>query len=296
MPISPAPGCSGLRILFLHGYGLSPELIEMIGALDGLKAVLPAAHIHTLAGFEKIDFTHAPTVAAFDDPINALTSIRAFGEQTGADLFAWASFRSPSAEAGDPPDIVQRGYAREDGGAFTSVTDRLLRLIDSDSGGGFDVVVGFSQGGEHASVLASRLSSGRYERTHGGRMPTKFFLAGAELGTPLEASGDHTGKRMRFDLEEHSEGDATTVDVADGGGGTGTAATAAKRSPPLDVSLILVAGEKDDDAHSGMLGWMEQLRANGLQRVSAAAWSGDHRMPPAGDAVYDAVLKELRLP
>jgi pimeloyl-ACP methyl ester carboxylesterase len=261
---TPDPSTNGLRVLFLHGFGLSPDLVESIGGLQGLRKALPGARVEALAGFETLDLAHGPTSAAFTFPGNGLSTIRDYQLATGEPLFGWANFLPPT-EPPDPHCPPGCGYSREDTSTMSSVTEQLL---DHALDGGYDLVVGFSQGGEYALLMASRLAQ-RAERAAGRggmKMPTRFLLLGAECDVILD----------RF--ENPSDGSAPLA-----------------FSPDIDLSVFLVAGQEDEKAAAGGRVWSERLRAAGLRRVSAAVWAGDHRMPPSGEPVYDTALRFLGL-
>ena len=282
------PPGKGLRVLFLHGYGLSPGLIKLIDALGGVSSLLPGAHIEVLPGFEKIDFAHEPTAAAFADPANALKTVRDFSETQNETLYAWANFVSPNDQ--DAADIIKRGYAREGASVMSAVAKKLLEHIDQDPGGGYDWIVGFSQGGEYGMLVASLLSSGRYHVVKGGRMPRKFLLVGSELGVVLD-NFDKGNVAVGGGKGDGSGGDGSTESVSPPL--TFRAAEDASATPLEPSAVVVVAGAKDPDAYSGLDSWAEQLREKGLRNLTTATWGGDHRMPPKGEAVYDLAMKQL---
>jgi hypothetical protein len=280
-------GGAGLRVLFLHGYGLSPSLLETLGALDGLKALLPKAHYEMLAGFERIDLAHGPTAAAFADPGNGLSTVLDFAKITGESLHCWADFSVPTKGI-DPENVVERGYARESPTTMNAIADRILRHCDNDVGGGFDLVVGFSQGGEYGCIMAARLSSGTYKATKGGRMPRKFLLLGSELAVPLRVEPPLSFLPPSAAAAAPGESNEELVPVTSISSPPADAAT-------VETSVVVVAGEKDDDAYAGLAQWAEQLKGAGLRDLTTASWPGDHRMPPTGEAVYMTALKALGL-
>ena len=63
----------------------------------------------------------------------------------------------------------------------------------------------------------------------------------------------------------------------------------------FETSVVVVAGEKDDEAYAGLAQWAEQLKSAGLKDLTTASWPGDHRMPPKGEAVYETALAALGL-
>ena len=272
---STTPRGSGLKILFLHGYGMSPELSDTIGALDGLKNTLPGARITPLAGFVTIDFEHPPTAATFADPPNNLSDVRKYSEQTKQPLYAWANFSEPSAS--DEPRVQQRGYKREDAATQSAVAEQLIKHMDDDPAGGYDMLVGFSQGGEIGMLVAARLSSGHYRAPKGGRMPTKFLLLGSELGVVFDNFNSATPAEDLPPLH------------------WGAAAESERTGTPLEVKVAVVAGEKDVDASGSMESWASELRERGLRHVTTFRWSGDHRMPPKGEKVYNEVVEMLQV-
>ena len=66
-------------------------------------------------------------------------------------------------------------------------------------------------------------------------------------------------------------------------------------APAVETSVVVVAGEKDDEAYEGLTRWAEQLKDAGLKNLTTATWPGDHRMPPKGEKVYDQALRALGL-
>lgn len=260
-----------MRVLFLHGYGLSPKLLQSLGALEGLQSALHGAQIEILAGFEKIDLEHTPTAAVFSDPGNNLSDVREFSKMSGEPLHCWAQMREPSTEAGDKPAGGGPGYARESATDFGVTADRLLAHVFA---GEYDLIVGFSQGGEHALAALARLSTGRYTVPAGANprsIPTKFLLIGSEIDVVLDQY-ERAASPLRFSP------------LTDG----------SVMSPPLEVKLCLVAGEDDKGAgREDMEIWVETLRARGLKSVTMARWRGDHRLPPKGEAVYQTALKAV---
>ena len=276
-------------MLFLHGYGLSPSLLETLGALDGLKALLPQARFEMLPGFEKIDLAHGPTAAAFADPGNGLSTVVDYAKLTGESLHCWANFSEPTVGV-DEEKVVQRGYARESSATMNDVALRMLRHCDNDVGGGFDLVVGFSQGGEYGCIMAARLSSGAYKATKGGRMPRKFLLLGSELAVPLRVEPPLSFLPRATDgASTAGESQEELVPV------TASPLPARDDTPAVETSVVVVAGEKDEEAFEGLTRWAEQLRDAGLKNLTTATWPGDHRMPPKGEAVYQQALRALGL-
>ena len=193
----------------------------MAQAVLGLKAALPDCDIELLHGFEAIDLAHQPTQAAFKDPQNAgLERIAAWAQSTGTSLRSWYVFREPTERERREKPRSFYSFTHESAGPleyaadamfFSDAAARLLQHVNDDARG-FDMVCGFSQGGEVALMLASRA----HEFRHLKRRPYRFALFGSEL--PLVLSLAPTLSFVR--------------------------ASAAPSKPPNAVAVFAVMGEQ----------------------------------------------------
>ena len=105
------------RILFLHGYGLCPELTETAGYLNGLRAALPGCIIDVPGGFHTLDLDEPVVQNIFNDPVNGLKSVARYSKATGTACRAWAQQRALTAEEllpdAPPVPLAGPGAARE---------------------------------------------------------------------------------------------------------------------------------------------------------------------------------------
>ena len=249
---SPPPASEPQRVLFLHGFGVCPDLMH--GALTGFKKTFPGCHVTVLAGFQTMDLSHGPTQAAFADPVNDLRRIREWSERTGDSLYAWAKFAEPTdAERREKP---RRYYSfHDDAGVhheyslhaadIQAAADRVLKHVN-DHEEGYDMAFGFSQGGEVLLLLASRAD----EMTHPVRRPTRIGLFGAELPLVLELA-----PTMRFSANA--------------------------------VRAFAVMGDVDP-TNEGFADAVVTCQRMGLT-VESTTWAGGHMLPPAGDQCYAAM-------
>lgn len=267
-PPLPAPATGPPRVLFLHGYGTCPDI--MVSAIAGIKDVMPpGCDIEMLRGFETIDLNHQPTAAAFADPQNAgLERIAQWSESTKNSLHCWCNFREPlgrereerprSYYSFEHPEKGRLEYS-SDASAMKAAADKLLAHVNSNEEG-FDVVVGFSQGGEVALLLASRA----HELSHAKRRPFRFGIFGAELPLTLCNAPGLSYERARK---------APTL-------------------PPNAHACFAVMGDEDVDNGAGFAEAVEQYRKLGLN-IESCTWEGDHRMPPSGHPCYGAMVQHL---
>ena len=133
-------------------------------------------------------------------------------------------------------------------------TTRLLELIDA-SPVDYDLVVGFSQGGEYALQIASRVHELRVRKP-----PLRF----ATLGT-----------QVAFVVERYA-----------------AAGTPLVFSSTPGISAFVVAGDGDPSAMHAMAESLSACREAGLN-VASCEWSGGHAMPPEGDEAYAAMVRHL---
>ena len=255
------------RILFLHGYGTCPEI--MMGAVEGLKKALPECDIHILRGFETIDEAHPPTAAAILDPQNAgLERIAKWAERTKKSLHCWSNFREPLPHEREKKprsyysftsDAAQLEYASDAAGMRTACS-KLLKHINEDEKG-YDLVCGFSQGGEVTLLLASHV----HEFTHAKRRPYRFALFGSELPLVLCLEPDLSFEKSK----------------------------AAPTKPDNAVACFAVMGlDEPDETTEGFAESVSSCMERGL-KIKGARWKGDHKMPPAGDPCYVSMVKHL---
>jgi len=133
-----------MRALFLHGYGMNADLAEY-GMLPALKAALPAdVSLEVLQGWvaltEDRQFGNLGS-----DPANQ--SLVMHGRRGTVKLYGYADYDGPGSE--------EQEHGTWDVSTLSSVLDRVGQHIVSN--GGYDVLIGFSQGGEIVANLVRRL-------------------------------------------------------------------------------------------------------------------------------------------
>ncbi|KAJ4386588.1 hypothetical protein N0V93_009486 [Gnomoniopsis smithogilvyi] len=167
-------GMREIRILMLHGYTQSGPLFRSkTRALEKMvaKALTPFHLTPTLI------YPTAPTrLSAADIP--GYQSPDGADEESPETTDAWAWFRKD--EASGSYRLLDQGMAR------------LAQCIRDDAGGHVDGVVGFSQGGFVASLLAAVLESGRKVPPVGGKESSSASSWAAAL---REANG---GRALKF--------------------------------------------------------------------------------------------------
>ena len=151
----------GLRVLFLHGYGGSPDLIKIPAArfLTGLLETLPRVDIQVPRGFVQLNLDDPVTDAIFSHPANNLSKVAKYSQITGAGLHAWCSPKaagiwsqvdasadvasqtqtaargasSPVVDLSDAPENAPaQGVGREDIDEMREVTTKLVKLLQED--------------------------------------------------------------------------------------------------------------------------------------------------------------------
>ena len=75
------------RVLYLHGFGLAPELVTTAaGYLPGLNAAMPGCEIGVPPGFVTLDLEDPVTARIFDSPGNGLKSVARYANATGISM------------------------------------------------------------------------------------------------------------------------------------------------------------------------------------------------------------------
>ena len=270
-----------LRVLFLHGYGGSPELIQIPAAkfLTGLKETLPRVDITVPKGFVTIDLNNPVTSAIFAETANNLSKVARYAQVTGAGLHAWCEPKSAgvwskvgaapgekvapvvdlSEEPVDSATAPAEGVGRETVDEMRAVTTRLLKMIEDDPLG-FDVVAGFSQGGDYAVQIAARAHELSCERK-----PRHYIIVASQLSFVFDRY-EAAGTPLSFNHEEFP-----------------------------GVCAYLIAGEKDEAACRNWDVNLERARKAGL-RAEGSQWPGGHAMPPDFEACYRKMADHLFLP
>ena len=137
----------------------------------------------------------------FNDPVNGLKSVARYSKATGTACRAWAQQRALTAEEllpdAPPVPLAGPGAARESIDEMRASATKLIALVDAAEAD-YDVVVGFSQGGEYAIQLAARLDELTIRKP-----PKRFVMIGSQVdfvfnryeaaGAPLDYSKGRVG-------------------------------------------------------------------------------------------------------
>jgi hypothetical protein len=146
--------CKGFKVLYLYGYGNSSQLVEA-NQLKGLKQMLPNAQIETLEGF--IRLTKRKSYANSED--NNPNLVR-MGLHEGVALYCYAEIECPPEDPGDftahkcEAQGVMFAKAKKKDMEW-AVKKTAQHIIDN---GGYDLICGFSCGGEVVAQLIGKLS------------------------------------------------------------------------------------------------------------------------------------------
>ncbi|KAF2861543.1 hypothetical protein K470DRAFT_281540 [Piedraia hortae CBS 480.64] len=172
-----------LKILMLHGYTQSGRTFDLkTKALQKSleKAFPPAPKLGFLKSYPAgVEFVY-PTAPLRLDPTD-IPGYKGEQENTSSDAYGWWRRK------GDSEPYIYDGM--EDG--LTAIAEVLITQ------GPFDVVLGFSQGGAAAGLVASLLESGRqeaFEKAKGMPFPKAFRdLAHSRLKAAVSYSGFGAG-------------------------------------------------------------------------------------------------------
>jgi predicted esterase len=227
-----------MRVLFLHGYGGAMELVDI--STQELRKSLPGSQVDVLPGWIKI---HTEAQLACLEGHKANASLLRAARAGLFELFAYATY-----------DEVTDRMRKAD---MDAAVDRLANHISTASG--FDVVCGFSQGGEVVANLLRRLPQ-----------------LNEQLSTPVRVIGIFS-TRTHHTFGDHIGGPP------------------AVRFGANELSAFICCGEQDDfdkeDANAGNLDDMEAI-ARMIQVTGADCVTmhhrGGHEMPKADDAAMAA--------
>jgi len=175
--------CTGLKILYLYGYGTSAMLCER-EQLAGLKATFPNATIDVLEGFHPL--TERKHLVCIEDNHPTLLSLW----RSKTPLYCHAYHECPPS---DPADFTaQYSTAQQVQYAKPSKADMEAAVAKTAehmvANGGFHAVIGFSCGGEIVAQLIGKLAEINDKVT----TPTSFVgIFGSrclypKYGSPLE--------------------------------------------------------------------------------------------------------------
>ncbi len=227
-----------LKVLYLHGFANS----SMIGELQvlGLEAGL-RTKVEMLQGFVKLDDEQIRYGKGMDE------DMRSAGLAGEIELFSYYAVKNEPGQL-----FVNMPKRLED---FTSAADRVIEHIVEQ--GGYDGIVGFSQGATMSLMVAERIAE-VHERCAARKLR---FIGCFGVGyTAYIARG--------FD-------------------------PAAGSLSPLD-GIFLSCGSEDHVTNGTIIGELkEKLEAGGAPRVATHVSDGvTHRLPPEGDGAY-AALRDL---
>ena len=266
VPPPPEPIEGPPRVLFLHGYGTCPEVMQR--SVAGLHRALPGCEMELLRGFETINQDDQATMRAFQDPgMNGLERLAAWSASTGTTLHCWGGVRDAQGYERAEKRRNYNSFLKDgrtldyawDGGQMTRAVAKLLDHVNNDPKG-FDMLVGFSQGGELIFLLAARA----HMFIHSKRRPYRFAIFGAEI--PLCLCHEPSLSFAR--------------------------ASAAPTKPPNAIACFAVMGDEDAGNRDGFAEGVAQCSELGLC-IEGQTWSGGHVMPPAEDSCYERMVEHL---
>ena len=264
------------RILFLHGYGLNAEVARAhmihglydafgqdaeIQCLDGFQRLETLEHFEVLLGHQVMD---KYAKLARDD----------LDKARRLNLRAWALREIPPK---DELDCTTVWNSRDIPSALASrscmaeATARLRQhIIDNN---GYDLLAGFSQGGELVVQIARELGGLNEELSRAsGRSIKGFLLFSCRFGGRKYGFGDH-------------KIDGSLSDLA----------------PEFTIPAFYTVGLQDEQfrdngRNSGAadhLRYMWLMRETMCLNATYAHHSGAHHMPAAGDPVHELMAKHV---
>lgn len=145
--------CTGVKVLYLYGYGQSAMLVEA-KVLNGIKQMLPNAQVEVLEGFVRL--TERKMYANIEDNNIALTRM---GVHEGVPLYCYAPIEVPPVDPNDFTAYVCENqgvrFAKPAHADMQKAVDKTVEHIVRQ--GGYDLIMGFSCGGEVVSMVMGRL-------------------------------------------------------------------------------------------------------------------------------------------
>jgi hypothetical protein len=233
-------------ILYLHGFGNSADMATL--QIGGLQQALDAT-IHRLNGFHALDEEQVKLGAGIPQEVKELWP--------DFPLFSWYSIRRVEAPEGSTDRPVNWPVSF---GAVEAARDRIVDHIVKS--GGYDGVVGFSQGASMAMLVAERVSE-----------------INALVARKLKFVGCFACANSIFICR----------------GGEPPNAAPAYSAPGTMVGLRAFFCAGSDDPFSGpdkISALEESFRVAGAD-VAACMWEGVHRMPPPGHQAYQSMCDHV---
>ncbi|KAK3897574.1 serine hydrolase FSH [Staphylotrichum tortipilum] len=188
-PKNNAPPKKPVRILMLHGYTQSGPLFRAkTRALEKLlaKALAPAGLLPTMVYPTAPNRLSAGDIPGYE-PRGGVVSAEEGGEvQAEEEIDSWAWFRKDEASGGYR--FVREGMER-----LAEFVGEVVKGAEGEEGGVVDGVVGFSQGGCMAGMLAAVMEEGVGRKPTEGQEGWVNAVREANKGVPLKFAVIYSG-------------------------------------------------------------------------------------------------------
>ena len=249
------------RLLFLHGFGNSATIAEL--QTMALKAEV-CDDVKILEGTVVLAEEQLRTAAGLD------ADLRKEGLAGTMTLHGWY-----------PVEVVGGLNHPRSFADVSAAAGAIAELIVS--AGGYDGIVGFSQGASTALVVAERVAEINERLAPPARRLR--FVAGLAVGRNAAVM-----YRKRAEEAGGGGGAVGGSGAAEGGGGGAAAESGGPAAGSLaGLSLVLAAGGADELSDQPTLEKIgEQARAAGAV-VEVRRYPGGHVLPTAGDQTYAAI-------
>jgi predicted esterase len=242
----------GTKVLFLHGYGGNAALAEGT-MLDGLKEAMPDARITVLEGHRRL-WKSEHMAQLTGDKGGRLKEAALKGSHEG---LSYGYIECPPASPDDPTLQVNADGVRWAKMSRTDMQSAVWYVADFiEDRGGFDMVCGFSQGGEVIAELFKQL-------------PT----LNGKLATPVRMLVLFGTRNL------YSKYGLPAVQFAEGA---------------MKACVTMGRDDHDDqlDKADGQdLQEFEQIWSQAGVNAISATYEGGHEMPRVGDPVYRSIAE-----